>query len=241
MFRKYVDLIAYMITMVVAVVVLRQELPLQPVMGILLVFILPGYAMQSLIYDEPGEFARLLLTIGISTTITILVGFLIHLSPYPITRESWLVSLGVLSTLLGFAAAVRRAFGNYPFIKTGRLTSLLASNLVVPVIGVCVLLFISYQFAISQPEVPFTSFSILSDDSGGLRVNVNNFEQMTVEYNIEVKSEDGQVIYRESTGPLTHTSSKTYVFEPPTFVESERITAELYRDGDLYRRAWVDF
>ncbi|MEL7233864.1 MAG: DUF1616 domain-containing protein [Chloroflexota bacterium] len=241
MFRKYVDLIAYMVAALTAIIVLTLELPSQPVMAILLVFILPGYAMQSLIYDEPGEFARLLLTIGISVTLTIVLGFLIHLSPYDIDRQSWLVSLSGVTVLLGLAATVRRMVGEYPFRKSGRLTVQLFANLWIPVIAIGVLLYISYQFAISQPEVPFTSFALLAVEDGALEVSVNNYEQEPVDYRIEVVSEDGQVIFRETTGTLSHTSSMSYTFDIPAAIETERVTANLFRDGELYRSVWVDF
>jgi len=82
---------------------------LRLVLGMLLVLVLPGYALTAALFPEPTlpRTDRLLYTVGLSLVVTILGGFVLNWTPWGLRPATWAVLLSYL-TLGGCVAAVVR-------------------------------------------------------------------------------------------------------------------------------------
>lgn len=80
---------------------------LRMVLGLLLVLVLPGYALTAALFPDPTlpRTDRLLYTVGLSLVVTILGGFVLNWTPWGLRPETWAVLLSYL-TLGGCVAAV---------------------------------------------------------------------------------------------------------------------------------------
>src|SRR4051812_25593320 len=90
-----------------------------PVLSVLLalplLFLLPGYALMSLMFQtQPLDVMyRLLVSVGISLVIDILVGMLLHLFAFGLHSSSWSFALGGLTlvfTLWSWALQKKRSW-----------------------------------------------------------------------------------------------------------------------------------
>ncbi|HEY0601273.1 MAG TPA: DUF1616 domain-containing protein [Herpetosiphonaceae bacterium] len=82
---------------------------LRLVLGLLLVLVLPGYALTAALFPDPTlpRTDRLLYTVGLSLVVTILGGFVLNWTPWGLRAQSWAVLLSYI-TLGGCVAAVMR-------------------------------------------------------------------------------------------------------------------------------------
>lgn len=83
--------------------------PLRLVLGLLLVLVLPGYALTAALFPDATlpRTDRLLYTVGLSLVVTILGGFVLNWTPWGLRTQSWAVLLSYI-TLGGCVAAVVR-------------------------------------------------------------------------------------------------------------------------------------
>ena len=96
------------LTVVTAVVAVPQVVRI--VLGVLIVFVLPGFALVSMVPPERqlsgGE--RLLASVGMSLAIATCATVLLGATPIGLTRSSLAVVLGVFTIALSVCAEVRR-------------------------------------------------------------------------------------------------------------------------------------
>jgi len=95
----------------VSAVALLLNLPpvLKLLFGILLIFVLPGYAVTLALFTPvtPGIFERICLTLGSSLAIVVLSGFLLHLLGAGLQFETWLLFLSMITASGGGIAYFR--------------------------------------------------------------------------------------------------------------------------------------
>jgi len=83
--------------------------------GLLLLFVLPGYALSTLIVPARGRISPLLWTAmwtaGLSLAVAVLGGLLLNLTPAGLTRVTWAVSLAGFTVVAAGSSIWRRRFG----------------------------------------------------------------------------------------------------------------------------------
>jgi hypothetical protein len=83
---------------------------LSVILGLAGVFLLPGYCLMSVLFPAPpwGRIEKGMLSLGLSFCLVIMLGLLLHSSPWGITSQSWAVSLGVILLLASLTAFSRK-------------------------------------------------------------------------------------------------------------------------------------
>jgi len=79
-------------------------------LGILLVFVLPGQVLSMALFPEStwSFIERIALTIGLSLAMSVLGGILLYALKTPLRAESWAIFYGIIITSAGFWAVYRR-------------------------------------------------------------------------------------------------------------------------------------
>jgi len=100
-----------------------------------LVALLPGYALMLAIRPDwhPGGIERFTIAIGTSLSLTMLVGLLLAVSPFGLSRVAWILALGTITLGANFVAT-GRSTDHEPFSLSNlrpRLTPLVVAALLV--------------------------------------------------------------------------------------------------------------
>jgi uncharacterized membrane protein len=172
----------------------------QVVLALLLVFILPGYALTLALLPKGklGMVERLLLAVGASLATAILGGLVLNQTPWGLQTSSWIVLLSATSLMAGMVAWVRKeqpplAAATRPI----RFTLQQGSLLILAVLVVGVALNLNYRPA---PQQGFQGYTLLwmlpakASSQDVVRLGVNSKEFTKTTYSLQVKV-DGQVAY----------------------------------------------
>ena len=85
------------------------------ILGLLLVFVLPGYALEcAAVPQHSSSVERLLATAGLSLAVAICTAVLLAALPVGLSRESLALTLGGLTIVLSVCAAFRTAHSEDP-------------------------------------------------------------------------------------------------------------------------------
>lgn len=174
--------------------------PIRTFLGILLVFILPGYAFFSALFPERSPWAAesLLIIFGSSVVLTILVGFCLYLFHQPLFTRPWMFSLSVI-VIAGCLVSFLRRRGPFP-ILWGSLPRLRLQSAIL--LTIAVLLGLG---AMSLATSPITNpahlqgYTILwilpaqNNAPGALRLGIQSDEFKTTSYNLQVTI-NGQIV-----------------------------------------------
>ncbi len=177
------------------------------VLGLLLVFILPGYALTEILlrkYTFDISYI-LLLTLGLSVAIAIISGLALNLLPSGLQPASWVLILGLLTIIFSLLAlylrqgvpttmtmtsrggAQRHTLPLYGYIL-GSLSILITTGSIV----------YSINSAQQQPRPGFTQFWILpavqSGKSCSVHLGVRSFEKTSVTYHVTVSVNNIQLV-----------------------------------------------
>ena len=231
-------------------VVVEPAIPfLGLVLGLPLVLILPGYALVAAIFPHrPPELPqRLLFTVGLSLSVTILGGYLLNLTPWGLRTETWIVLLGGV-TLAGLTVAhLRRrdypyrvaSLSGAPHLHLGGRQWLLLGLAALNVTGAIAVARIGAEEA---PDTRFTQLWILqgnSSEPNAARIGVSNQEQTAVSFRLVV--EIGSTLIADWSSLALQPGEKweTTVPLPADRTSTDRVLATLYRNdkpNTIYRQ-----
>jgi hypothetical protein len=222
--------------------------PGRTISGLLLVFLLSGYASSAALFPNGALDAveRITVSIGLSLILAALGTFILHWTPWGLGVRSWAGLLGTI-TLVGSGLGLwRTRHARVPLAlpnKTRRLFNPVPYLLLGMAMGLAVLAcWLARSSAASQNQIGFTQLWILpaqEDPQGMLDVGIRNAEPTPMLYNLQVQLE-GQLWVEQSRIDLqpgqVWGSRLTLPAELPS---GAPIEARLYRLDDpqvVYRR-----
>lgn len=204
--HKSVDLLLVVgitLVAVVAFIVPSGNIP-GHILMMVLVLVLPGYASISAIVAKQtlGVSETLVFSLGLSLVITILVGLILHLTPFGLQSDSWIVLLCGITFAASAIAFIRRRGQTAPAIRRLSMGSIglslrqvLLLTLALVVLSGAVV--ISIVGAIRQPFPGFTQLWILpaggTSPKNAVRLGINNMESTPTDYRLDV-SVNGKVV-----------------------------------------------
>lgn len=236
MFRKQIDLIIVLVLAAAGVAVAFTDLHAMAIRGplaVLLIAVLPGYAiLRAIRLQDAGFPARLLLILGISVALTGLSAFVLNGTPWGLQTRSWAVLLGGVTGIAAIIALVRR--GNRavvrPRLRDARMWK--ARHTVLLAMALCVVMSaatVAYLGASHQPRNGFTQLWMVPERSAGptaLRLGIGSEESVAVHYRLDLSIE-GQVVQEWAVPTLKpHDQWQTIVIVPDG---SGTVEATLYR------------
>ncbi len=257
MLRRSLDLLIVSAFAIVAVGLafagLSSDLP-GLIFGLSLVLFIPGYALTSAFLPDSlqGQPMRLLCSLGLSLSVTILVGLLLNLTPAGFQPYSWAITLGAITLLAALLALARRWRDPIPALNVPHepqgAYALTASSVIVLMMAAAILAgayLVTRAAALEQPYPGFTQLWLLRagpTDQKSLLVGVRNLEEQPVSYRLEM-TVGGQLVARWQLLSLDHSQEWQQVVSlanqqlPP---EGNEVIVSLYRQDDpntVYRHA----
>lgn len=199
--HKFLSLFIVFIATVLAIAVVALEVESTIIRALLLlplVFITPGYAfIRAFLSEHFGAAQRALLVLGISITVAIIDGFLLHLSPWGLQPLPWAVSLGVVSITLTTIAIFRHSAAapveTRRFARARLLQWLMISLSLLIGLGA---LGLARAGATRWPVERYTQMWIVPvavPEDRVVRIGIQNMEHAQVDYLLTVQA-DGQLI-----------------------------------------------
>ena len=179
---------------------------LRIVIGLLVVFYLPGFALSKAMFPAKSLSIseRLLLSLGLSLTIVVLGGFLLNWLPGGLQTITW--SIMLILTILGASLVSLVRKSTEKSINLGNCNDLRmiirgASVSQVVLLGLAFLVIIGAIWvartgAIQQKYTNFTQLWMLPNDSiapNTIRLGVNSMEQSEISFKLLLKSGKGIV------------------------------------------------
>jgi len=253
MYRRSFDLIVVIAAAVSAMclALVGVEYMLPSILALLLVLVLPGYALTAALFPEQvlRTEERWLVIPGLSVTAAVLGGFVLNWTPWRLSSGSWAMLLGGLTVAASMAALLRRqktAPASMRRLHTAikpRDALLFGAAALVVVVAVV----IARGGAIGQPRESFTQLWILpagEANQDAVRLGISNMEPATMSYRLQVY--EGPYTIREWPVIVLEPSEKwEYVLAlPPHASSPDTIRALLYRvdepevvyrQGELWR------
>jgi uncharacterized membrane protein len=221
------------------------------VLGLPLVFILPGYVLTEVLWSKRSSDAArtLLLSLGLSVSISIVTGLVLNLFPSGLQATTWAVSLGFFTTVFSLLAFFLRRGGlpvsaaKHPNVSHHQRTLLFNIYqyvLIVAAVMVIALTFVySVESATQQPHAGFTQFWILPGDqsstSCSVRLGVRSFEKTPVTYRITVSVNNIQLPAFPSLNLSPQKEWNLIVPVTPGAAGTAHIQAQLYRMVDPHQ------
>jgi uncharacterized membrane protein len=208
MINRNGDLVTICVLALVAVLAVLVDQPLlRFVLGAPLALWLPGYALTSAIFnrgEEIGGTMRLLLTLSLSIAVTVLVGFVLNLTPWGLRPIPWALWLGMATIFAAVVAVHRRRGQTLPrrrgigFDLSLPQTFLLGAALLVIGIAFGVARWGAMQ-APSTPgaEAAFTQLwvtPVTQADGEAVQIAIHNRELTAETYRLEVTAGE-EIIY----------------------------------------------
>ena len=248
----YLAIVGVLVVPALDLVVVEPAVPfLGLVLGLPLVLILPGYALIAAVFpDRPPELPqRLLFTVGLSLSVTILGGYLLNLLPWGLRTETWVALLGGVS-LAGFAVALLRR-RNYPHraaslsgaphlrLHLGGRQWLLLGLAALNATGAIVVARVGAEEA---PDTRFTQLWILQgngSEKNEAQIGVSNQEQTAVHFRLVVEIGVTRVAEWSSLVLQPGEKWETRVALPASQPTTDTVKATLYRNDApdaIYRK-----
>lgn len=229
-------LLAVIVSTIVIMVVILTGVggSIGPVLGLFLVFVLPGYALTNALF--PGnnlEFAEFIaLSLGLSLAIAALGGLILYWLSWKLQTYSWTVFLGSVTLLASIVALLR-----YQHLKASppsftKVNLSLSFNqglyFVLAGVGVAIAFILAYRGEVIQNNSDFTQLWILPDKASDstVLVGINNHATETIQYRLLIKVND-EVIDEVPSIDLKSEGTWVNSFTLPEGAGS--VTADLYR------------
>lgn len=210
---------------------------LRILVGLLLVLVLPGYTVMAAVF--PGKkldtVVRLMVIVGVSLAVTVITGFLLNLTPWGLSADTWAVALGDTAFVANGIAWYRSY--NLPVARV-RIPISLRQSLIfaLAVVLIIAALQVARIGAMESQQTGFTQFWMLPDHQPNtVTVGIANREAAAVKYRVDVKV-NGTVL-REWSPPALQ-AGETWT-ETLTVPAGQNAVAELYRldhPESVYRR-----
>jgi len=207
---------------------------LSALLGLLLVFVLPGYALVNAFF--PGndlEFAEIIaLALGLSLAIAALGGLVLYWLPWKLQTHSWTVFLGSITIFASVVALLRHQrleVRSPSFIKVKMSLSIKEGLFfVLAGIGVAIAFVLAYRGEVKQSNSDFTQLWILpsEEDDSTVQIGINNHATEASQYRLLVKVNNEVV---DEIPSINLNSEETWVnsFTLPEGADS--VIADLYR------------
>ena len=197
MFRRSLDLLlvlAFVVAAVALAIADRNAGVVGLLVGLPLMLFIPGYALTTAVLPEAAQSQpnKILYSLGISFTVTILAGLLLNLTPAGFQPWSWAITLGGVALVAALAGLARRWRERRQPILSSPLPALSFSDVIVLVAAVAVIVgaFMVTRTATLQQQYPgFTQLWLLRAGSTAQKsvlVGVRNLEHSSVDYNVEM-------------------------------------------------------
>ena len=235
------------------------QLPSRPlIIGIILavplIFILPGYTLTQalLCRQSPAPSSNLILrpslkigqpvsavdhiilTLGLSMTIDVIIGFILNVFPIGLRALSWTISLGLVTTVFTLLAAYLRRRNHVKIEKIPRLHINIYKCVL---IGLAILVAaVAIWFSVTRPSATQADFTQLwmlpsnqATNSCAVRIGVQSFEATSVTYRITVAVNGAQVNTWPSVVLAPHEEWKQLVPIPLLSTNSVYVETRLYK------------
>jgi uncharacterized membrane protein len=244
--RKHPDLLAILIITLVTLILslsgLRagnieyETMPLwMAPFGILLVLFIPGYAIISAILPKVGSEKTLLLSLGVSISLSAVGGLILNLTPWGltvITQSLWLSSISIIGIIFAWH---RRKTLDHNF-EMG-VPSLRKNNLIIfGVAGLFLLVSVLMAYTSSkQAETTFTQLwaipGVSEEGNYQIQIGIRNEEKQSETYNLYIEV-DGRNLDEWAAIPLQSGNEWTTVYQL-SGKPSRPIRISLYRISDI--------
>lgn len=243
------DLVGILIASVMSILIIVLPLPiaiLQAGAALLLVFILPGYALRCLLFTNIhlDIVESLTYTVGLSLTLTIIGAFLLHYSPWGLQTLSWLMLLGgVTIASAGIAMTRRVLMTNIDVYRSYRPDINREQFLLVclALLMVVAAYWNSYASASNQPYDEFTQFWMVDAGQNMVQIGIKNVERQAQDYVVVLKA-NNQPIYQSEIINLSPQDDWGVRLRYDDIRNLDRITASLYLSDQMatpYREVWL--
>ena len=204
MFRRSADLAIAIATASVALLAIplaADNTALRAVSGMLLVLVLPGYAMTAAGFPRPGLglAERILFSVGLSLVVAVLGGFLLNWTPWGLQGGSWLGLLWGTTLAASLVAFARRQ--RDPAVTANPVSPGLSRRqglmLALAALGVVVALGFSRTPTPLDRSQGYTLLWMLPVEDGrrnAVRLGVSSMESSVTHYRLELRV-DGQTVH----------------------------------------------
>ena len=203
---KYVDLSIVIAITVVAIILTLVGLGntltvLQLLLGLPLVLFLPGYALTAALFTPGslGRAERLVLSMGLSISLTALSGLVLNWTPWGLQAGTWILWLGGLTVIASLVGMLRLQRQKEQIIaspnpsRSGRFGgkstfNLYQSGMLAMAVVIVVIALVVARNGAEQTSSAFTQLWILpTDQANSVRVGIVNDEQTTVQYHLQLQ------------------------------------------------------
>jgi hypothetical protein len=165
--------------------------PLQILLGIVVVGVLPGYLFTEIFAPNIGSTHRLTLSLGLSAVFIILAGFFLHLTGFGLVKEMWLALSFYSVVILGILALVR-ASQHHAEPRPVLTPKLHEPLLVLVAVGIAVAALSIAVGSSQRQRTPITQLWLLPSETGSVQVGVVSNDIET--FRLEVTG-DGQELF----------------------------------------------
>lgn len=224
------------------------------VLAMPLVFVLPGYTLTQVLFrrrstEPPDELILrpslkiwqpvsaidyIVLSLGLSMAIDVLLGFILNVFPIGLRSQSWVISLGLLTTILALLAAYLRRKDIVKFGRRSRpritIYECILFGLAMIVASVAVW---SSILRPPQPQPSFTQFWMIpskqAEDTCTVLIGVRSYESTSVTYRIVMTINSTQVNNWSPVVLIPQEEWDQSVAIKPVASDSMYIEALLYR------------
>ncbi|HEX6556523.1 MAG TPA: DUF1616 domain-containing protein [Ktedonobacteraceae bacterium] len=237
------------------------QLPSRPliigvILAVPLIFVLPGYTLTqallcrqspapssslilrpSLKIGQPiSAVDHIILSLGLSMTIDVIIGFMLNVFPIGLGSLSWTLSLGLVITVFTLIAAYLRRRNQ---VKIERIPRLRITIYNCVLIGLAIVVAaVAIWFSAIRPSATQADFTQLwmlpsnqSTNSCAVRIGVQSFEATSVTYRVTLAVNGAQVNTWPSVVLAPHEEWNQLVSIPLISTSSVYVEARLYKLG----------
>jgi uncharacterized membrane protein len=246
--RRNADLVATAVAAAAAAAVVLgvSSVYLRTPFAILLLLILPGYALSAAIFKRLDVPVRILLSLSLSIGVAILGAIVLDLTPWGLRLRSWTVFLGAVTICAAALASARRdaaaGAGRRPHVRVADAFFLLLGLLILlDVVGLVTLA----RTPIGARHIAgYTALWMQREPAGNsaVVVGVKSSELHTEQYRLEVMAGGHTTVRRLTLEPGEQVQQRFGVPAPSGragAASAATVSARLFRAGDgdrVYRR-----
>jgi uncharacterized membrane protein len=236
------------------------QIPIHPlIVGIILavplVFILPGYALAQCLFhkqsSEPasshtlelglqidqsvGAVDQIIFSLGLSMAIDVLAGFMLNILPIGLQAQSWVIFLGITTTVFALLAAYFRRKNIVKIASTPRLHITIGEYMLfgLAILVVVAAVWDSMNRPVEQPQPSFTQLWMLPsnqmNNSCVVSIGIESFESTSVTYRVVMTVNEAQVNTWSSISLAPQGKWGQLVSIRPGITDTMYIETQLYR------------
>src|SRR5258707_11001143 len=209
--------------------------PLRTLFILPFLLVLPGYALTAALFpNQIGLAERLLLTLALSISVTVVSGLLLNLTAWGLQGTTWIVWLGGITIAACMIALARRQRYITPnsAVNPGATAAWLPSAAATAIaLVICGFALVLVRDGAAQQSTAFTQFWLMPDESSppGIEVGIRNMETENMRYKVQLLV-NNQVVKEWPT--ITLNNGEQWVDNvvlPPEWAQASRGDAVRYR------------